>query len=106
MEENKDKNQLNIELSEEVAQGTYSNLAIITHSSSEFVLDFVRIMPGIPKANVKSRIILTPEHAKRLLLALEDNVKKFEKLNGLIKVSGNHNPMVPPMNFGGPAAEA
>lgn len=106
MEENKNKNQLNIELSEEIAQGTYSNLAIITHSSSEFVLDFVRIMPGIPKANVKSRIILTPEHAKRLLLALEDNVKKFEKLHGQIKVNSSQSPMVPPMNFGGPAAEA
>ena len=68
-ENNQNKQQLNIELSEEVAQGIYSNLAVITHSSSEFVIDFVRIMPGIPKANVKSRIILTPEHAKRLLLA-------------------------------------
>lgn len=106
MSENKNPNQLNIELSEEVGQGTYSNLAIITHSSSEFVLDFVRIMPGIPKANVKSRIILTPEHAKRLLMALEDNVKKFEKQHGPIKVSGPQNPMIPPMNFGGPAAEA
>ena len=105
MSENKNKNQMNIELSEEVAQGTYSNLAIITHSSSEFVLDFVRIMPGVPKANVKSRVILTPEHAKRLLLALQDNVDKFEKQHGPIKVSGG-NPMVPPMNFGGPTAEA
>lgn len=106
MSENKNPNQLNIELSEEVAQGTYSNLAIITHSSSEFVLDFVRIMPGIPKANVKSRVILTPEHAKRLLMALEDNVKKFEKQYGPIKVSGPQSPMIPPMNFGGPTAEA
>ncbi|WP_299584312.1 DUF3467 domain-containing protein [uncultured Sunxiuqinia sp.] len=106
MTENKNKNQLNIELSEEVAQGTYSNLAIITHSSSEFVLDFVRIMPGIPKANVKSRVILTPEHAKRLLMALEDNVKKYEQQHGTVKVSGQGNPMVPPMNFGGPTAEA
>ncbi|MEL7587039.1 MAG: DUF3467 domain-containing protein [Prolixibacteraceae bacterium] len=103
---NKNKNQLNIELSEEVAQGTYSNLAIITHSTSEFVIDFVRIMPGIPKANVKSRIILTPEHAKRLLLALDDNVKKFEKMNGTIHLHGGHDPMMPPMTFGGPAAEA
>ena len=106
MSENKNKNQMNIELSEEIAQGTYSNLAIITHSSSEFVLDFVRIMPGISKANVKSRVILTPEHAKRLLLALEDNVKKFEAQNGPIKISGGNNPMIPPMNFGGPTAEA
>lgn len=106
MEDNKNKNQLNIELSEEVAQGIYSNLAIITHSSSEFVLDFVRIMPGIPKANVKSRVILTPEHAKRLLMALEDNVKKYEQQHGPIKISEPQNPMIPPMNFGGPIAEA
>jgi hypothetical protein len=106
MEDNKNKNQLNIELSEEVAQGTYSNLAVITHSSSEFVLDFVRIMPGIPKANVKSRVILTPEHAKRLLMALEDNVKKYENQHGPIKISGPQNPSIPPMNFGGPTAEA
>ncbi|PTN07629.1 DUF3467 domain-containing protein [Mangrovibacterium marinum] len=106
MEDPKNKNQLTIELSEEVAQGTYSNLAIITHSTSEFVLDFVRVMPGIPKANVKSRIILTPEHAKRLLMALEENVKKFEKAQGTINVPGGANPMMPPMTFGGPTAEA
>ncbi len=69
--------QLDIQLSEEVAQGTYSNLAIITHSTSEFILDFVRMMPGIPKADVKSRIILTPEHAKRLLMALQENIQNF-----------------------------
>lgn len=97
----KNPNQLNIELSEEVAQGIYSNLAIITHSSSEFVLDFVRVMPGIPKANVKSRIILTPEHAKRLLMALQDNVKKFESQNGPIKVNMGADPHIPPMGFGG-----
>lgn len=108
MEENKKKQQqINIELSEEVAQGTYSNLAVITHSSSEFVVDFVRIMPGIPKANVKSRIILTPEHAKRLLMALQDNVAKFEKMHGPIKnVKSGSDPMMPPLNFGGPTAQA
>ena len=74
--ENQD-NQINIELSAEVAEGTYSNLAIISHSTSEFVVDFVRMMPGTPKANVKSRIILTPEHAKRLLFALQDNISRF-----------------------------
>jgi hypothetical protein len=99
--------QLNIELSEEVAQGIYSNLAVITHSSSEFVIDFVRIMPGIPKANVKSRVILTPEHAKRLLFALQDNIQKFEAAHGTIK---NVKPVphqgMPPMNFGGPTAQA
>jgi len=91
--------QINIELSEEIAQGVYSNLAVITHSSSEFVVDFVRIMPGIPKANVKSRIILTPEHAKRLMLALQDNMKKFETVHGTIKVTGPD--IMPPMGFGG-----
>ena len=99
--------QLNIELSEEVAQGIYSNLAVITHSSSEFVVDFVRIMPGVPKANVKSRIILTPEHAKRLLLALQDNIKKYEAVNGTIKnVKPGNDSMMPPLSFGGPTAQA
>jgi uncharacterized protein (DUF1778 family) len=78
--EEQNENQLNIELSEEIAEGIYSNLAIITHSSSEFVFDFIRVMPGVPKAKVKSRIILTPEHAKRLLSALEDNIEKFETI--------------------------
>jgi hypothetical protein len=102
MEDNKKQNpnQLNIELNEEVAQGIYSNLAIITHSSSEFVIDFVRVMPGIPKAGVKSRIILTPEHAKRLLLALQDNVAKFEAQNGPIKMSHGFDQQMPPMGFG------
>ncbi|WP_321376479.1 DUF3467 domain-containing protein [uncultured Draconibacterium sp.] len=108
MEDNKQKSQqINIELNEEVAQGTYSNLAVITHSSSEFVVDFVRIMPGIPKANVKSRIILTPEHAKRLLMALQDNVAKYEAQHGPIKnVKPGSDPTMPPMNFGGPTAQA
>lgn len=94
-------NQLNIELTEEIGQGIYSNLAIITHSSSEFVVDFVRVMPGMPKAGVKSRVILTPEHAKRLLLALQDNVKKYESQYGNIKVNMNADPHLPPMAFGG-----
>ena len=98
--ENKES-QLNIELSAEVAEGIYSNLAVISHSSSEFVVDFIRIMPGTPKANVKSRIILTPEHAKRLLLALQDNIAKYEQQNGKIKI-GDNNPIPPiPMGFGG-----
>lgn len=105
-DKNKKQNQLNIELSEEVAQGVYSNLAVITHSSAEFVLDFVRIMPGVPKAKVKSRIILTPEHAKRLLHALKDNVDKFEAIHGKIKnIEGGGAPNMP-MNFGGPTAQA
>lgn len=97
--------QINIELSEEVAQGIYSNLAVITHSASEFVVDFVRIMPGIPKAQVKSRIILTPEHAKRLVAALQDNIEKYEVVNGPIKELKGPAPMMP-MNFGGPTAQA
>lgn len=103
MEEQKGTNQLQIELTEEVAQGIYSNLAIITHSTSEFVVDFVRVMPGIPKANVKSRIILTPEHAKRLLVALQDNIQKYESVNGSIKKVSGHDPYITPMTFGGPA---
>ncbi len=97
-------NQLNIELSEEIAEGIYSNLAIITHSNTEFVLDFIRVMPGVPKARVKSRIILTPEHAKRLLQALEENIEKFEAINGRIKLQAGTPGL--PMNFGGPTAQA
>lgn len=100
--ENKD-NQIQIELSEEVAQGTYSNLAIISHSSSEFVIDFVRIVPGMPKAKVKSRLILTPEHAKRLLFALQDNIEKFEKLNGTIQLKNEHPGFLPPIGGVGQA---
>ncbi|MCP4312034.1 MAG: DUF3467 domain-containing protein [Bacteroidetes bacterium] len=111
MEEKTKKNQVNIELKEEVAQGTYSNLAIITHSSSEFILDFVRVMPWIPKAQVKSRVILTPEHAKRLLQDLNEKIKMYEKMHGPIKKiegpagSSNGGPVIP-MNFGGPTGQA
>jgi len=94
----KKEGQLNIELPEEVAEGIYSNLAIINHSVSEFVIDFISIMPGKPKAKVKSRIVLTPQHAKRLVKALADNVKKFEKAHGEIKDYDKH-PQIP-MNFG------
>ncbi len=80
MEEQKN-NQLEIDLNHEIAQGTYANLAIIAHSTSEFIIDFVRLMPGVPKPEVKSRIIMTPENAKRLLL---DNIRKFEQDNGSI----------------------
>ena len=96
-------NQLNIEISEEVADGIYSNLAIITHSNSEFVLDFVRVMPGVPKAKVKSRVLLTPQHAKRLMRALADNVQKYESVHGPIRETDM--PEIP-MNFGGPPALA
>ena len=97
-------NQLNIELSEEVAEGIYSNLAIITHSNSEFVIDFIKLMPGVPKAKVKLRIVLTPQHAKRLMKALKDNISKFEGVHGAIKDTEMPTPI--PMNFGGPTAQA
>ena len=88
--ENQEMNdgQLKIELTPEVAEGIYANLAIITHSSAEVVLDFIRVLPGVPKANVKSRIILAPEHAKRLLFALQDNIKKYEQAFGPINMPG------------------
>ena len=99
------KGQINIDLKEDIAQGVYSNLAVITHSSAEFVIDFVRVMPGVPKAEVKPRIILTPEHAKRFLSALQDNVEKYEKMHGSIRKSEGGGSMMP-MNFGGPTAQA
>ena len=88
--ENQENNdgQLKIELTPEVAEGTYANLAIITHSSAEVVMDFIRVLPGVPKANVKSRIVLAPEHAKRLLFALQDNIVKYEKNFGKINLPG------------------
>lgn len=103
--EKKNPNQLNIELSEEVADGIYSNLAVITHSNAEFVIDFVRVLPGIPKAKVKSRILLTPQHAKRLMNALQDNIQKFESAHGTIS-GGNTQDGGMPMGFSGPTAQA
>jgi hypothetical protein len=103
MEETND-NQLNIELTEEIAEGIYTNLAVITHSNAEFVIDFIRVMPGVPKAKVKSRLILTPEHAKRLLSALEDNIEKYEAINGRIKVQSENCGF--PLNFGGTMGQA
>jgi hypothetical protein len=94
---NNQQEQIDIELDEKIAEGIYSNLAIINHSSSEFVLDFVSIMPGIPKAKVKSRIVLTPQHAKRLLKAIGENIHRFEVANGEIKESDS--PSIP-LNFG------
>lgn len=96
------ENQLNIELPEDIAEGTYSNLAIISHSPQEFVIDFIRVMPGVPKAKVKSRVVLTPEHAKRLMKAMIDNVKKYESQFGTI--SDKEAPVIP-MSFG-PTAQA
>jgi hypothetical protein len=102
--ENLPQNQINIELSEEIAEGIYSNLAMIAHSNSEFVIDFIRLMPGVPKARVKSRIIITPEHAKRLLGALKDNIDKYEAMFGAIKQTQDAPKF--PMNFGGTVGEA
>ena len=96
-------NQINIEISEEVSEGEYANLAIITHSHAEFVIDFVNVMPGTPKSKVKSRIILTPFHAKRFMKAMVDNVKKFETANGTIQ---DMEAVEIPFNFGGPTAQA
>ena len=98
-------NGLGVEISDEVAEGIYANLAIIAHSASEFVIDFARLMPNTPKAKVKSRIILNAEHATRLLLALQENIGKFEQQNGKIILSEQKNPPIP-MNFGGMKGEA
>ena len=86
---------LTIELTKEVGEGNYANLTVITHSTSEFILDFVRVMPGLEKAPVKSRIILTPEHAKRLLMSLNENISKYEQIFGEIKIPG---PQLNPFN--------
>ena len=96
-------NQLNIEISEEVAEGSYANLAIITHSHAEFVVDFVNVMPGTPKSKVKSRIIFTPMHAKRFMKAMIENIQRYEDANGHIK---DIEQVEIPMNFGGPTAQA
>ncbi len=101
---NSNNKKINIELSEEIAEGKYANLAMIAHSNSEFVIDFIRLMPGLPKAKVKSRIILTPDHAKRLLAALQENIDKYEASYGDIKQAENYPKF--PMNFGGTIGEA
>jgi hypothetical protein len=96
--------QLNIELSEEMAEGVYANLVMIAHSQSEFVLDFIRIMPGVPKAKVKARVVLTPDHAKRLLSALKDNIRKYEDTFGDLDLPEDGFNF--PMNYRGPVGEA
>jgi hypothetical protein len=95
--------QLNIEITEEIAEGQYANLAIITHSHAEFVIDFVNVMPGTPKSKVKSRIIMTPQHAKRFMKALHENIGRFEDAHGNIQ---DLEQVELPLNFGGPAAQA
>lgn len=102
-EEQNINNQLNIEITDDIAEGSYANLAIITHSHAEFVIDFVNVMPGMPKSKVKSRVIMTPFHAKRLMKAMIENVQKFEMTNGEIK---DLEAVEIPFNFGGPKAEA
>ena len=105
-DKNKQK-RINIELTEEIADGIYANLAIITHSNTEFVIDFVKLLPGLPKAKVKSRILLTPQHAKRLAKALTENLVKFEQQNGTIKDLDAAG--IPPYDFGdggGPPTQA
>lgn len=104
---NPQENELNIELSEEVAEGVYINLAMIAHSNTEFVVDFIRMMPGVPKAKVKSRVVMTPEHAVRFLNALRENIERYEKAFGEIRPSeGGNNPGGMPFNFGGPVGQA
>jgi hypothetical protein len=103
-DKNMSENQINIELSDEVAEGIYSNLAMIAHSNTEFVIDFIRLMPGVPKAKVKARVVVTPEHAKRLFLALQDNIRKYEESFGTIKQ--HQEPSGFPMNFSGTVGEA
>lgn len=93
--------EIRIDLSEDVAQGIYSNLVVVTHSPTEFVVDFVRMMPGTPSAKVKSRIILTPEHAKRFMRTLQDNIKKYESMHGEIVDPLQKMEGVLPINFGG-----
>ena len=103
MADQQQPNGINIEISEEVAEGMYANLAIITHSHAEFVIDFVNVMPGTPKSKVKSRIIFTPQHAKRFMKALIENVNRYEAANGDVK---DLEEVQIPLNFGGPAAQA
>ncbi|MEL6627849.1 MAG: DUF3467 domain-containing protein [Bacteroidota bacterium] len=98
------RNQLSIELPAEVARGAYSNLAVISHSDAEFVLDFIQVIPGTQKAEVRSRVIMTPQHAKRLLMAMEENVEKYERAHGPINVPQREVNLPP--NFGGPTGFA
>lgn len=103
MEEKKPQQQINIDLSEDLAEGEYANLAMIAHSNSEFVIDFIRMMPGLPKAKVKARIIMTPDHTRRLLAALKDNIQRYEEAFGKISTDEGVNF---PLNFGGSGGEA
>ncbi len=106
MENPTEENQLNIELPEELAEGAYVNLALIAHSPSEFVMDFIRILPGIPKGKVKSRVVMTPDHAYRLLQALQENVQRYEDSFGPINKDGSDSGFQFPMSYKGPIGEA
>ena len=101
--ENNSQKKINIEIKEDVASGVYSNLVVINHSPTEFVFDFVTMMPGFSKAKVSSRIILAPQHAKKFLTALNKNITNFEKQNGSIKAVDSNKI---PLDFGGPKAQA
>ncbi|MBP3230227.1 MAG: DUF3467 domain-containing protein [Prevotella sp.] len=103
--ENNNQGQLQFELPQNVAQGEYANFAIITHSSSDFVIDFARVLPGVPKAQVKSRVILAPEHAKRLLMALQDNIMRYENEFGRIQIPSQEPRTIAPFDRG-PKGEA
>jgi hypothetical protein len=102
-DQEKGESHLNIELSEEVAEGIYSNLVMIAHSPEEFIFDFIRVMPGVPKARVKARVIVTPQHARRLLNALTDNIERYEAEFGPI---GESNTPQPVIQFQLPGGEA
>ncbi|MEY4521122.1 MAG: hypothetical protein RIT10_307 [Bacteroidota bacterium] len=104
MEEANNENQMNIELTEDIALGVYSNLAIITHSPAEMVCDFIQVMPGMPKGKVRSRVIMTPQNAKRFMKALIENVQKYEQNFG--HIDDDNNGGMPPMNFGTPSTMA
>jgi hypothetical protein len=97
---NQQQGQLQIELPQDVAQGEYANFAIITHSSSDFVVDFARVLPGVPKAQVRSRVILAPEHAKRLLGALQENIVRYEREFGTIKIPNQEPRTIAPFPVG------
>ncbi len=98
---NENQNQLQVEVAPDVAQGKYANFAIITHSSSDFVLDFACVMPGMPKAHVNSRVVMAPEHAKRLLAALQENIRRYEHDFGTIKIPQKQSNTISPFNIGG-----
>jgi len=97
--QNNQKGQLQLDLPQDVAQGQYSNFAVITHSSSEFIVDFARMLPGVPKMQVKSRVIMAPEHAKRLAMALQENIMRYEREFGKIQIPNQKDRTIAPFNI-------